>query len=180
MTAVCAGDIDQLGVLFERYHQRLYRYLFQLTNDANISEDIVQTVFYRILKYKHTYRSDGKFVAWMYHIARSILADNYRKKTLSTNTFDVDMLEEHPSLDPSPDMMTCNADDINMLRQALQNLPLEEREIIHLARFENLGHSEIAQILDCSVGAAKVRLCRALQQLRDVYFKLEMKRENSF
>ena len=54
MIAVRAGEIRQLGELFERHHRRLYGFFVRLTNQPSVSEDLVQIVFYRILKYRHT------------------------------------------------------------------------------------------------------------------------------
>ena len=79
MIAVRAGEIRRLGDLFERYHRRLYGFFLRLTNRASVSEDLVQIVFYRILKYRHTYRDEGKFSAWIYHLARKVAADHFRK-----------------------------------------------------------------------------------------------------
>ena len=69
MIAVRAGEIRRLGDLFERYHKPLYGFFVRLTNQPSVGEDLVQIVFYRILKYRHTYRDEGKFSAWIYHLA---------------------------------------------------------------------------------------------------------------
>src|SRR3982751_3450029 len=61
MLAVRAGDVRRLGA------------------QPSASEDLVQIVFYRILKYRHTYRDEGKFSAWIYHLARKVSADHFRK-----------------------------------------------------------------------------------------------------
>src|SRR3978361_2376147 len=79
MIAVRPGEIRKLGALFERYNGRLYGFFVRLTNQPSISEDLVQIVFYRILKYRHTYRDEGKFSAWIYHLARKVAADHFRK-----------------------------------------------------------------------------------------------------
>jgi len=70
MIAVRAGEIDKLGDLFERHHRPLYGFFVRHTGDRTASEDLVQLVFYRILKYRHTYRDEGRFSAWIYHLAR--------------------------------------------------------------------------------------------------------------
>lgn len=79
MIAVRAGEIRKLGELFERHHRPLYGFFVRLTNQPSVSEDLVQIVFYRILKYRHTYRDEGKFSAWIYHLARKVAADHFRK-----------------------------------------------------------------------------------------------------
>jgi len=59
------------------------------------------------------------------------------------------------------------------MRKALAKMPQDQREVLSLHRFQHLSHEEIATIYDCSVGAVKVRVHRALQSLRDTFFKLQ-------
>lgn len=173
MIAVRAGDVAQLGQLFERYQQRLYAFFVRMTNQPAVSEDLVQVVFYRILKYRHTYRDEGKFTAWIYHLARKVAADHFRKHAKAATAIDPVDLHEHPDDDTvSPDLSAATSDDLAILRTALARLPLEHREVLVLSRLQNVEHKEIARLCDCSVGAVKVRVHRALKELRDVYFKL--------
>jgi len=172
MLAVRAGDIARLGELFERHHRPLYGFFTRLTNQPSVSEDLVQVVFYRILKYRHTYRDEGKFSAWIYHLARKVAADHFRKHAAAPAATDPTDLHEHPDADPAPDTRAANADDLALLRTALARLPHDHREVLVLSRLQNLEHKEIARLLDTSVGAVKVRVHRALKELREVYFKI--------
>ena len=172
MLAVRAGEIRQLGTLFERYHRRLYGFFVRLTNQPTVSEDLVQIVFYRILKYRHTYRDEGKFSAWIYHLARKVVADHFRKNASTPSPTDPADLVDHPTTDPQPSEQAATAEDVTLLRTALAHLPLDQREVLVLSRFQHLDHREIARLLDCSVGAVKVRAHRALKELRELYYKL--------
>ena len=80
MLNVKAGQRDSMGLLFERYHRQLFGYFYHLSGQAEPSEDLVQTVFYRMLKYAHTYQGDGEFITWMFHLARNVWADYYKKQ----------------------------------------------------------------------------------------------------
>ena len=172
MIAVRAGDVGKLGLLFERHHRRLYGFFGRLTNQPSASEDLVQTVFYRILKYRHTYRDEGRFTAWIYHLARKVAADHYRKNSRTPLGTDPNILAEHPDDSRDSADQAADADDLSMLRIALANLPLAQREVLVLSRLQSVDHREIARLLDCSVGAVKVRVHRALKELREVYFKI--------
>ena len=172
MIAVRAGEIRRLGELFERYHQPLYSFFVRLTNQPSVGEDLVQIVFYRILKYRHTYRDEGKFSAWIYHLARKVAADHFRKHASTPIPTDPAELPELDSGSAHPSDQAATAEDVTLLRRALARLPLEHREVLVLARLQHLNHQEIARLLDCSVGAVKVRAHRALKELRDVYFKI--------
>lgn len=173
MIAVRAGEIRRLGELFERYHKPLYGFFVRLTNQPTASEDLVQIVFYRILKYRHTYRDEGKFSAWIYHLARKVAADHFRKHASTPTPTDPEDFHNEPDSDTAaPDARAETSDDLALMRRALTRLSDEHREVLVLSRLQHLNHQEIARLLDCSVGAVKVRAHRALKELRDVYFKI--------
>ncbi|MEZ4903237.1 MAG: sigma factor [Spirosomataceae bacterium] len=79
MLRVKADDLDKMGLLFERYHRPLFTFLYHSTGQRATSEDLVQTVFYRMLKYRHTFTEIGEFRTWMYHLARNALNDYFKK-----------------------------------------------------------------------------------------------------
>jgi len=175
MLAVRAGEIARLGDLFERYHRPLYGFFVRLTGQRTASEDLVQLVFYRILKYRHTYRDEGKFSAWIYHLARKVAADHFRKNA-PVVLAEPDDLHEVPDRAPHAADQAAQADDLALMHRALGTLPLEQRELLTLHRFHNIRHEELARLFDCSVGAVKVRMHRALGALRERYFKLRQER----
>lgn len=172
MLAVRDGQLDSLGELFERHHGPLFGFLVKLVGDRSAAEDIAQTVFQRMLKYRHTYRDDGSFSAWMYHLARHCAADHFRRANAAPHATDPVDLAQHPDDTPHAAQHAARRDDHAMLHAALRELNEGEREVLLLARFQELSFAEIAAILGCSVGAAKVRAHRAVHALRDAYFKL--------
>ena len=173
MLAVRDGELDALGELFERHHGPLYGYLAKHTGDRLAAEDIVQTVFQRMLKYRHTYRDDGSFTAWMYHLARRCAADYFRKHNATPAATDPANLQDFADAGPLASDQAGTSDDHVFLHRALNRLDRDDREILLLSRFQELSFAEIAGILECSVGAAKVRAHRALRELRDIYFQLQ-------
>jgi RNA polymerase sigma factor (sigma-70 family) len=173
MLAVRDGDLDALGELFERHHGPLYGFLVKLTGQRTAAEDIAQTVFQRMLKYRHTYRDDGSFTAWMYHLGRRCAADHFRKSNAAPAATDPAQLHNHADDTPHAGDRAATRDDHALLHSALGQLDRNDREVLLLSRFQELSFAEIATILECSVGAAKVRAHRALRQLRDTYFQLQ-------
>lgn len=173
MLAVRDGELDALGELFERHHGPLFGFLTKLTGNRTAAEDIAQTVFQRILKYRHTYRDDGSFTAWMYHLARRCAADHFRKSNAAPAATDPADLQDHADDRPHAGDHASATDDHACLHRALNRLDRDDREVLLLSRFQELSFAEIAGILECSVGAAKVRAHRALRELRDVYFQLQ-------
>ena len=173
MLAVRDGELDALGELFERHHGPLFGFLVKLTGDHAAAEDITQTVFQRMLKYRHTYRNDGSLTAWMYHLARRCAADHFRKSNAAPYATDPSDLQEHADEAPHAAEHASVHDDHALLHTALARLDRDDREVLLLARFQELSFAEVAGILECSVGAAKVRAHRALRELRDIYFQLQ-------
>lgn len=173
MLAVRDGELDALGELFERHHGPLFGFLVKFTGDRTAAEDIAQTVFQRMLKYRHTYRDDGSFTAWMYHLARRCASDHFRKSNAAPQATDPVKLHERADDAPHAADRAANRDDHVLLHAALARLDRDDREVLLLARFQELSFAEVAGILECSVGAAKVRAHRALRTLRDIYFQLQ-------
>jgi len=173
MLAVRDGDLDSMGELFERHHGPLFGYLSKLTGNRTAAEDIAQVVFQRMIKYRHTYRDEGKFTAWMYHLARRCASDHFRKASSAPLAVDPSDLEEHADQSVAADQSAQARDDHELLRKALGRLDRDDREVLLLSRLQELSFAEVASVLECSVGAARVRAHRALRALRDSYFQIQ-------
>lgn len=173
MLAVRDGDLDCMGELFERHHGPLFGYLAKLSGNRTAAEDISQTVFQRMLKYRHTYRNEGRFTAWMYHLARRCAQDHFRKSSAAPVGIDSSALEAHPDEARGADEAAASRDDHALLHRALGRLDRDDREVLLLSRLQELSFAEVAGILECSVGAARVRAHRALRTLRGHYFQMQ-------
>jgi RNA polymerase sigma factor (sigma-70 family) len=166
MLQVRNGEVEMLGVLFDRYQAPLHSFYSRMTQDRTVSEDLVQEVFLRILRYRQTYRPGTTFRTWMYQIARNTRLDQVRK-TRPETPFASEPVA--PTLSDSAQQQQQAA----MLQNALMQLPEDKREILILSRFQELKYDEIARLLGCEVGAVKVRVHRALQQLREIFLLLD-------
>jgi RNA polymerase sigma factor (sigma-70 family) len=166
MLQVREGVGEMLAVLFDRYQIPLFNFYCRLTGDRVASEDLVQDVFFRILKYRQSYRSGTPFRAWMYQIARNARQDYHRKHPQAL-PFEPEMSPAVVSIDSAEaEQQTA------LLRRALLALPEEKREVLLLSRFQELKYEDIARMLDCEVGTVKVRIHRALRELRAAFEKL--------
>lgn len=174
MCAVRDGAVSNLGVLFERYHGRLYNYFVRHTSRRDASEDLVQDVFFRMLKYRHTYRGDAPFTVWMYQLAKNASAD-YFKKWKNESSLDEDV-DQQRDMSPIPSEESERTEEHEFLKQALARISEEKREVLILSRFQDLKYEDIGKILDCPVGTIKARVHFALKDLRDEYMKLTKER----
>jgi RNA polymerase sigma factor (sigma-70 family) len=162
MRGVRDGDVATLGLLFERHHVGLFDFFCRTLGDRSSAEDLVQEVFIRILKYRRTYRDEGRFQTWMFHIARNVRTDHVRKRRPDQLTARL----PEPAADAAHAAAVEAAQDIERLRQALMRLPHDRRELIVLARYRGLSHDEISAVLRVDAGTVRVRLHRALKELR--------------
>ncbi len=172
MKAVRTGDIGKLAVLYDRHQRPLFNFFLRLTSSRSVSEDLVQDVFTRILKYRTSYGGQENFAAWMYRIARNAHIEHTRKRRFEVLTGTGENQPEPVSTDPGPAQRAEYGQNVMILRQALARLPEDKREVLVLSRFQNLRYEEIGQILDCEVGAVKVRVYRAVRQLEQIYNEL--------
>jgi RNA polymerase sigma factor (sigma-70 family) len=169
MKRVKEGNLPELSVLFERYHVKLYNFLLKLTFDRSLSHDLTQNLFYRIIKYRHSYNDGYSFKSWIYQMARNIYFDYCKQQKkhidrfISVEKFDENITEED---------IAFHEEEYERLDKALSQLNPDQKEILILSKFQGLKYEEISTIQNLSIPAIKVQVHRALKRLRQVYFKL--------
>jgi len=173
MLKVRSGDLDKMGLLFQRYHCPLYGFLFQMTRDREASEDMMQNVFYRMLRSRHTFTGEGEFRTWMYHLARNVLKDHLKQTRRRGNHQEIAEYEERIPSGLTADQQIERKLELKALERALDHLSPESREVLVLSRYQELKYAEIAQVLEISEGAVKVRVHRAMNQLKEIYRQSE-------
>ena len=167
MLQVRNGAGETLGVLFDRYQTPLFNFYCKLTGNRSLSEDLVQEVFLRILRYRQSYQPGTPFRAWIYQIARNARIDHFRKTRPQTE-LEPDMLPPVIPTDSAQEQQ-----EAALLNSALMRLPEEKREVLILSRFQELKCEEIARLTGCEVTTVRVRIHRALQELRQIFRQLE-------
>ena len=172
MLAVKSGDPEPFALLFDRYQRRLFEFFYRFSGDSASSEDLVQEVFLRMLKYRNSFRADSDFRPWMYQIARSVRIDrfNAQRGERSLPESAADILQCRSS---GPFQHLMNAERLSALQEALLELPAEKRELLILARFQELKYEEIGLLLEVGTGTIKVRVHRAMLELREILQRIE-------
>ncbi len=171
MIQVQDGRVEMLAILFERHHVHLFNFFLRLSGDRSLSEDLVQEVFLRILKYGHSFRCDSKFTTWMYQIGRNAHIDHLRSRHPEISIDE--SWEQEASPLPLPPQKAEGEQEADLLARALERLPLRRRELLLLSRFQNLKYQEIADLFACSVQSVKVQVHRSLKELRRHYLDLQ-------
>ena len=168
MQRLQAGQLEACSVLFERYHIPLYNFFLHSTSDRSLSEDLSQSVFERLMRYQHSFKPGNSFRSWIYQIARNLLYSHFQEKRLLLSP-EIDLDKNYSE---SEDKSRINSQEYqDQLQLALGRIKKEHREIIVLCKLQGFTLKEAGQVLECSEGAAKVRMHRAMQQLRTQFFK---------
>ena len=171
MEDVRDGKVERLAILFERHHIMLFNFFLRLTGNRSVSEDLVQDVFLRILKYRETYLSQSRFAVWMYQIARNVHVDHLRKQKPELPIDE--QFEEPAASGPDTVERLGLGEEAATLRRALDRLPLRKKEILLLSRFQGMKYREIAELMGCDIGSIKSTIHRAVKELGKIYFELQ-------
>ncbi|OBY66010.1 RNA polymerase sigma factor [Polaribacter reichenbachii] len=172
MLRVKEGENHKLGLLYERYKKRLFGFFYQMNKNASLSEDLVQNVFIRVLKYKHTFSEDSKFITWIFQIARNEIYDQF-KKSKKENHNDIDTVSYHLNTGATiENEIEISENKIN-LKKAIAKLSPEKKELIILSKLKELKYKEVGEIIGCTEGTARTKVHRALNDLKQIYLTLE-------
>lgn len=165
------GEYAAFEELFDRYRTLVYRFAYQMTGRRDDAEDMVQEAFVRAYQNLHRYRDEAKFTTWLLRIVTNLCTDQARMVNRRS------ALEQQEAAG-ALDWMTVGQQDDPIrnleedrrrlvLRRALAALPAHHRTMIVLRDLEEREYPEIASILGCTVGGAKLRVLRARRALRD-------------
>lgn len=168
------GDRSAFEQLVIRHQELVFSLAYKLTGNSEMANDVAQEAFIRAWKAIEKFRGDSTFSTWIYRITVNT-AWTLRKKAKKHNTLNIDDTYEPIVIDEKkdPEMVAINSDLSSVLSKALNNLPVEQRIIVELKNIEGRSHKEIADYSDISVTAAKVRLHRAHQKLRQILEDVE-------
>lgn len=168
MQMVQDGDLSKMGLLYERHHRPLFGFFYRMTHSGSESEDLVQNVFYRLLKYRHAFKNEGKFVYWLYAVARNVSKDVHKKKDPLLHTEDLTDIREDESGDLNMEEAIALEERKQSLQLAMMRISEEQREAILLSKFQGMKYHEIARIANCTESAIKARIRRGIMELKKI------------
>ncbi len=166
MIGVSNEKLDMLTILFDRYNVRIFNFFNKMIHNRSVSEDLTQDVFYKIMKYRTSYK-EGNFASWIYTVARNIFSSYYQKqKKESTGELNEQILKTNDN-----SITESNQEELNHLQKAILKLSQDDRELIIMNRYQEIKYHEIAEIIGSTEGAVKVRTHRAIKKLKEIYFQ---------
>ena len=165
------GDSSAFSTLVLRYKSKLYTSIYLLLKDKYLAEDMFQDVFIRVIdKLKNgLYKEEGKFLPWIMRIAHNMCLDYFRKLKRSPvmkTSDDSDVFEQIDFSEPGSDSSMMAAETNHQVREMLDMLPDEQREIIIMRHYADLTFKEIAALKNISINTALGRMRYGLINLR--------------
>ena len=176
--AIAAGlkrqDAGLLDELIVRYQHRLLRYLLYLTGNREQAEDLFQEAWMRVLVRGGQYNGTARFETWLFTIARNLMIDQRRKRTMASlaelfagTTEDArPMAFDAADDDPTPSDLCSNLEDRERIAVALLELDTLYREVLVLRFQEDLSLDEISKVTHAPLSTVKSRLYRGLAAIR--------------
>jgi len=165
MFTVSEGNLDAMTYIFERYHVRLYNFYYQKVKDVAVCEDLTQNVFLKVIKYKHSYKG-GKFVSWIFKIARNLFYDHYQEQKKTQPFEDIDAVSNELDEETIE-----KQEEVSHLMKVLNSLNDKDKELIVMNRIDGIKYEQIAEIIGSNTIAVKTKIHRIVQKLRTNYFE---------
>ena len=161
------GDRDAFGVLYERYVERIFNYVYYRTGNLHDAEDLTARVFQRAMNHIHNYTDRGvPFSAWLYRIAHNLVANWHRDRS-RRQEIPLSDAPVVPSTEDRPETRLVNSQQQDTLLRLIRQLPPERQTLLILKFVEDLSNAEIGQIMGRSEGAVKSLYHRTLLAMRD-------------
>jgi RNA polymerase sigma-70 factor, ECF subfamily len=169
---VARGDTTALEILYDHYASSVLGVSLKVIGNQTLAEDVLQETFWRVWQSAATYQSQrGSFTSWLFRIARNLAIDVHRRRKARPQTIS-ETADANPILDeiPDPDMDVPEQAQSNFqaqqVRNALRNLPPDQRQVIEMAYFYGMTRQEIAEATGEALGTIHTRARLGLQKLR--------------
>jgi RNA polymerase sigma-70 factor, ECF subfamily len=169
------GDVAAFDQLVLKYRGRVYSVVYNLTSNREDAADLTQEAFIKSFQSINRFQGQSSFFTWLYRIAVNSTLTHLRKNRLRT-FFSFEKIDEDDKVsaeviaaltdDTAADHETLARELQEKLNEAMQKLSIRHRTVITLFEIDGLGHQEIAEIMNCSVGTVRSRLHYAKQLLQ--------------
>ena len=170
------GKEAALGVLIKRHQQRLYSFIYSKVQDRDITEDVFQDTFIKVIKTlkKGSYNEEGKFLPWVMRIAHNLVIDHFRRfnrmpKIKNTDEFDIFSILGDGDLNAEKKLI--QEQIYNDIREVVNELPEEQKEVLVMRMYKDMSFKEISENTGVSINTALGRMRYALINMRKLIEK---------
>src|SRR6476469_783405 len=172
-------DAEALSILVVRYKDKIYTSIYLLVKDKYLAEDIFQDAFIRVIDTLKggRYTDEGKFLPWAMRIAHNLCVDHFRKvkrTPVIKNSEDQDIFEVLNFTEDCAESKMIKKQSYNRVKDMLDLLPEDQREVIILRHYADMSFKEIAAVTNCSINTALGRMRYGLINLRKMMMQKQI------
>ncbi|MDE5422183.1 sigma-70 family RNA polymerase sigma factor [Ancylomarina sp. DW003] len=167
-----SGDKSGIDMLITRHKDRVYTYIYLIVKNKDLTEDIFQDVFIKVIQSLRAgkYKDNGKFLAWVFRIAHNLIIDHFRQEKMnrvySNDDYELDLFNSEKFSDENCEDVMIQSQIHSEVRNLVDCLPDDQKEVIVLRHYKGLSFKEIADDTDVSINTALGRMRYALINLR--------------
>ena len=173
------GNEYSLGILIKRHQQRLYSFIYSKIQDRDITEDVFQDTFIKVIKTfkKGNYNEEGKFLPWVMRISHNLIIDYFRKSNRmptfkNTDEFDIFSVLSDGNLNAEKKII--QEQIYNDVRDLVKELPEEQKEVLIMRMYKDMSFKEISENTGVSINTALGRMRYALINMRKLIEKYKI------
>ncbi|UNY97804.1 sigma-70 family RNA polymerase sigma factor [Zhouia spongiae] len=170
------GEEQALEILINRHSARIYSFIFSKVCDRDITEDIFQETFIKVINTlkKGRYNEEGKFVPWVMRIAQNLVIDHFRKnvrmpKFEGTDDFNIFTVLGDTALNVEKQIIKDQVD--NDIRLLIEQLPEDQKQVLIMRMYKDMSFKEIADVTGVSINTALGRMRYAIINMRKIIEK---------
>ena len=176
MLRVREGDDSGFSVLIEKYRKQMVHFMFRMSRNQAVAEELAQEVFLRVYRSRQTYRAEAKFSTWLYRIATNLGVNHARdtKYERTAQNVYLDQPDAETGTTPDVNRQTLSVEQqrvrnerMNAIRKHVMALPERQRNAVLMHKYQEMDYKEIGEVLKLSESATKSLLFRAYQTLRE-------------
>ena len=176
MLRVREGDDSGFSILIEKYRKQIVHFMFRMSRNQAVAEELAQEVFLRVYRSRQTYRAEAKFSTWLYRIATNLGVNHARDTKYERTAQNVYLDQPDPETGTSPDVADSSLsveqelvrdERMQAIRKHVMALPERQRSAVLMHKYQEMDYKEIGDVLKLSESATKSLLFRAYQTLRE-------------
>jgi RNA polymerase sigma-70 factor (ECF subfamily) len=176
MVRVREGDDSGFSILIEKYRKQIVHFMFRMSRNQAVAEELAQEVFLRVYRSRQTYRAEAKFSTWLYRIATNLGVNHARDTKHERTAQNVYLDQPDPETGTTPDVADSTVsveqklvreERMNAIRKHVMALPERQRSAVLMHKYQEMDYKEIGEVLKLSESATKSLLFRAYQTLRE-------------
>lgn len=168
-STICLGGdfLERVRELYESYEKFIFKYLYGLTLDFHLAEELTQETFFQVVRSFHRFRGDSHVSTWIYKIARNVYSQHYKKTNLKTSSINEEVYNIPDKSTPEDEYS--KKEQSEMIENCLKQIPKNQREVLWLRDWQGISYEEIAIITNHSLSWVKVNIHRGRVAFKKIY-----------